>query len=696
MSPRVVVPGAALALIVWSLPVWIARAQAEDESSATARVVRDDFQAVRSSEQVRREESDRAAAANVGDSLEQAQGVVVQRTSSGSATPIVRGLTGHRVLLMVDELRLNDALTRPGGSALLNLVDPESVERIEVIRGPASVLYGSDALGGVVLVHTAELDARPGVEPEVGATAYARGASAEQVLRVQAAIHGVSGGLGGRISGGRGHAGTLTRGGSLGDQPFTGHDDWSFASRLEAAPSSDHRVSLSHQSGHLFDMPRTDVSTAEDRQETKQLDRDSAVLGYRGRFAGLGELRLRAHAGMVVRREWRRRQREGETSDERDRVLGYHAGVGAVTSPFAEASLEVGVDAVLEDIGSGSETADAAGVITRERGRYVDGSRYDSYALYALWSQALSGALTMHAGARGTLVDARAPIDPLFAPEIGAARRLDRRLFGVVGSLGTRYAVSTELAFVASLLGGFRAPNLEDFQALGGGARGFTVPNPDLDEERSWTAEAGVSWDDRVWQLETHLFGSLLTGLIERVPSEFEGMTEIDGARVQTPENASRSVLLGAETSLVRRTESGLYGGVSAQGTWGETQRPDAEGDDVTEPASKVPPPTAALQLGFDPSGSAYWLQLVLTGALPQSRLSESDRNDVRICEQGPDDCSRAPGWTDLTFRAGLRLDAHLLIALAIENLVDVGYKTYASGAYAPARNFALAVRGTM
>ena len=66
--------------------------------------------------------------------------MVVQRTSSASAAPIVRGLTGNRVLLMLDDLRLNDPLTRPGGHALLNLIDPESVERIELIRGPASVI----------------------------------------------------------------------------------------------------------------------------------------------------------------------------------------------------------------------------------------------------------------------------------------------------------------------------------------------------------------------------------------------------------------------------------------------------------------------------------------------------------------------------------------------------------------------------
>ncbi|HMI90167.1 MAG TPA: TonB-dependent receptor, partial [Polyangiales bacterium] len=590
-------------------------ARAQHDYEATARSTRDDFESARSEAQVSREQSDRAAAGNVGDALEQAPGVVVQRTSSASAAPIVRGLTGNRVLLVLDDLRLNDPLTRPGGHALLNLIDPESVESIEVIRGPASVIYGSDALGGVVHLKTFGTDAAPATEISAGASIYARAASAEQAARLQGSLKAALGPLGARVSAGRGHAGELIRGGTLGEQPFTGHDDWSFASRLELAPSRAHRFSLSHQSGHLWDAPRTDVSTPGDRQTTEQLDRESMLLGYRGQFAGPARVRLSAYAGLVLRREWRQRLREDEVGNERDRVLGYHAGVRVALAPFKPSSLELGAETVIEDIASGSETiaGGMSGMTTRERGRYVDGSRYDTYGVYALWSQELSNRWTAMAGARATLVSARAPIDPLFEPEIGRARRLDRQLFGVVGSLGVRWDIARELSWMASLLSGFRAPNLEDFQALGGGARGFTVPNPELDEERSWTAETGVKWNDGAWELDGYLFGSLLTGLIERVPSELDGMTEIDGARVQTPENASRSVLLGTELSVLRRLPIGVFGGASAFATWGETVRPDADGNDVTEPASKVPPPIFALQSGFERPSLPYYVRAVLS-----------------------------------------------------------------------------------
>lgn len=676
-------------------PAPVTTAAEDDPYSATARAPREAFDTMRSEQHISREKRDRHGVSSTGDALEEAEGVVVQRTSSSSAAPIVRGLTGNRVLLMVDELRLNDSLMRPGGNALLNLVDPESVDRVEVVRGPASVLYGSDALGGVVRVLTVRQRPRAGVPDRGGATIYSRGALAERAVRVQAAVEGADSVLAGRLSGGLGHAGELMRGGDLGEQPYTGYDEWSLASRIEAAVAQGHGLDLSYQSGHLLDAPRTDVSVPDDRQTTMQLDRDALVLGYSGALPE-HDLRLRAHAAVSSRREWRQRVRPDEVSDEHDRLFGVHLGLAAVMLPWSTASLELGTEIVLEDVASYEDAMDADGGTMRGRGRYVDDSNYDSYALFALLSQELGDAWTLLLGARGTLVYARAPIDPAFEPDVGAARQLDRVLGGVVGSIGTRFDISPELSWVASLMGGFRAPNLEDYQALGGGARGFTIPNPELDEERSWTLETGVKLDDREWQVSGFVWGTLLTGLIERVPTSFNGAEEIDGLRVQTPMNASQSMLLGAELGVRRRFEFGLFAGISAYGSYGETERPDSEGSDITEPASKFPPPIGALEVGFDPDADPYWVQGVFAFQLTQPRLSENDRADLRICEDGPEGCDEEEGHVDLGLRAGVDIASHLQLMLALENVFDAGYKTFASGAYAPGRNAVISLRGTL
>jgi len=671
-----------------------ARAQDADALGARATTTRETFERSRGVDRVTRTEADERGAGNASDVLEAAHGVTVQRTSSGSGTPIVRGLTGYQVLMMVDDLRLNDALTRAGGSASLNLVDPESIREIEVIRGPASVLYGSDALGGVVHVRTQKPGATPDAETDRTLSAYARAASAERASRVQASARVVSGDMGAWVSGGRGGSELINRGGDLGSQPYTGHQDWSFASRLELVHTRDHLFGLNHQSGHIFDMPRSDNSAPDDVQTTKALDRDSAVLTYDGRLYERA-LKLHGYAGITRKVEHRERVRD-DVGNERDEVLQYSAGLRGSGSAWSGGGLEVGLETTIEEIGSTARSTDGMGAITREdRGRYVDDSTYQQHALFGLVTQALATDWTLLAGARLTLVHASAPLDPLFTMLPSADAELDRTFVGPVGSLGVRWDATESLAWVASFLMGFRAPNFEDFQAFGGGARGFTIPNQDLHEERSYTVETGLELDTASWKGSVFAFASALDGLIVRVPSALGGMTEIEGEPVLTRQNASSGTLVGAEASILYVLDMGLYVGPSAWLTWGETTRPNEMGDEITEPASKVPGPTGVFRVGYGLEPSAWFAEAALTGQLTQRRISEGDKADVRLCAD-PEACNRVAGYTDLSLRAGLRMDEHFLVTFALENIFDTAYKTYASGAYAPGRNFILAMRGTL
>jgi len=77
-------------------------------------------------------------------------GTFVQQTTPGQAVVIERGLKGSEVLHMVDGFRLNNAFFRNAPNQYPALIDPLMIAQIEVVRGPWSVLYGSDAMGGVV------------------------------------------------------------------------------------------------------------------------------------------------------------------------------------------------------------------------------------------------------------------------------------------------------------------------------------------------------------------------------------------------------------------------------------------------------------------------------------------------------------------------------------------------------------------
>jgi hypothetical protein len=108
-----------------------------------------------------RDALDRRQPNSTPDALVLSPGVYVQQTAHGQASPYIRGRTGQQVLILYDGLRLNHALFRKGPNQYLFTVDAASVERIEVVRGSASVELGADALGGAVLLHPLE----PRIDP---------------------------------------------------------------------------------------------------------------------------------------------------------------------------------------------------------------------------------------------------------------------------------------------------------------------------------------------------------------------------------------------------------------------------------------------------------------------------------------------------------------------------------------------------
>jgi len=81
-------------------------------------------------------------------------GVRIQKTQGGGGSPVIRGFEANRVLLVVDGVRMNNAIYRSGHLQNAITIDPNVLERTEVIFGPSSVGYGSDALGGVVHFYT--------------------------------------------------------------------------------------------------------------------------------------------------------------------------------------------------------------------------------------------------------------------------------------------------------------------------------------------------------------------------------------------------------------------------------------------------------------------------------------------------------------------------------------------------------------
>jgi len=88
------------------------------------------------------------------DAMDETPGILLQKTGHGQGSPFIRGFTGFRTLFLIDGIRLNNSVFRDGPNQYWNTVDSFTIDRLEVVKGPGSVMYGSDAVGGTVSVFT--------------------------------------------------------------------------------------------------------------------------------------------------------------------------------------------------------------------------------------------------------------------------------------------------------------------------------------------------------------------------------------------------------------------------------------------------------------------------------------------------------------------------------------------------------------
>ena len=161
------------------------------------------------------------------EALWEAPGVYVQQTNHAGGSPIVRGMIGPQVLLVVDGVRLSNSTYRTGPMQYLNLLDPYATARLEVLRGAGSLLYGSDAMGGVIqAVPVGPRDVRGADGFDGGATVAMRRASADSGHTLHG--HGDMGYGGLSVLGGvsYSHLGNLLGGGDVGEQVYSGYRAW--------------------------------------------------------------------------------------------------------------------------------------------------------------------------------------------------------------------------------------------------------------------------------------------------------------------------------------------------------------------------------------------------------------------------------------------------------------------------------------
>lgn len=646
---------------------------------------------------IEREQLDRRQVQSLADLVryEPAISATGEAGRFGTSGLRIRGMEGNRVAIVLDGTPLPDGFAVGSfANAGRDLVDLELLRSVEILRGPASALHGSDALGGVVVLTTRD----PGDYLSGPGQWRAKGRAGfdERDGSVRTSVLAALGG-----EAWRGLAlGSLERGHELDNRgdprpdPAAARDGSGFL-RL-TGPAGAGRIGLTadHRQGrvetevrHLVGGPGQFATTerllADDRRERTRIAL-SHLIGPVGDWLEEGSSRLHwsEHEADQRTRQWRAADARTPAPTRRDRSFDYRealaglewTGRSRLGSAATAARLIWGFEleeARLEELRDGRETNLSTGAQTRVvlgealPVRDFPRSRTRALGLYvAAELRTPAGRWRLEPALRYDRYATRAEPDALYRedfPDTEVVDTDDQALtpkLGLVRALGRGHLVYLHYAE------GFRAPPVYDVNV---GLRipifdYVAIPNPDLRPERSRGFELGWRYASARASAQLALYDNRYRDLIESRVNL--GVDPATGATVFQSLNRDRARIRGGEARLrldLGRFDPGARGWqVDAALAW-------AEGEDTRrrQPLSSVDPDRATLGLSWESDGGGWWASAVATFAA--SRRGEVDRSVV--------DAFAAPGYEVLDLLARCRPGGgRWTVELALLNALDARY----------------------
>lgn len=548
------------------------------------------------------------------------------------SVPALRGLARGRTLILLDGARVS-AERRAGPSA--TFVDPNGLAAVEVLRGPGSVVYGSDAFGGVIQAVTRDPDlerasARVGVEAAAGGedrtSAFVSGSLPIGTAALLVEVHGAEGR--GQEAGG-------------GDAIFnSSFESLGGALRL-LAPIGPGRLRASLQVERVDDLGKAAIDSRQIRAVYPLEDADRLVLSWIADPAGAwdsldatafyGKYRIVLDRDRAPTSSARRRIDTADT-DAGDASFRFVAG-----RPAGGGRLQLGLDsqsrfALKALVGRTDFAADATTVTARTVSEAIEAGEQTSHGLFATWSRPLAERWTLGVGARGDRVASKNR-GGFFGDHSETADALSGNI-ALSGSLPRGWTATAQVAR------GFRVPTLSDRYFRGPSGRGFVTGNPELEPETSLQTDLALRRAAGRGAIAFYAYQYQIDDLIERYAQgdnfffRNRGRARVEGLEAEAQARFASGVSLEAGASLVR------------------SRGADAEALD------DAPAPGAWLT-GRYTAGRAYAF----------ARAAGFDRKD----DPGPTETER-PGYVLLDLGGGYHLTDEVELRLAVRNAFDREY----------------------
>tara|TARA_Y100000590_G_scaffold424000_1_gene530432 strand:- start:6362 stop:8629 length:2268 start_codon:yes stop_codon:yes gene_type:complete len=625
------------------------------------------------------------------EALHEEPGVFIQKTNHGGGSAIIRGLSSNQILLLVDGIRLNNSVYRLGNHQYLTTVDNQMIERMEVVRGPTSVLYGSDALGGTINLITKK-PRRINQDKTFDLKSFLRYATADQEKTVRGEATTGNNRLLLSSAFSLKQFGHLRRGSNGDDPEISGHDLVQSPSGFDAIDidvkltsqlSKEQKVTVAHQSSSQTNVPRYDKYHYSGYHRWVYHPQKRA-LTY-AIYEKTGGLKLfdalRTNISLHIQREGRESQKE-ETSSfkkELDHVNSQGVSLSGVKE-LGRHLLVAGGEVYRDRVSSKRHFVDAqSGDEDRDlRGRYPDGASYQSIGIYLQDELRINNRLLTKIGFRYSSYSTEFNLTDIE----GTVSPFSQTFTAGTGAVGAVFKLSRFLSLNLNVAQAFRAPNLSDMAKLGE-SKGdiYEVPNSRLKPEQLLNTDLGLKVSSQNLRLSATLYRSDITDILTSYDAIYAGTDTVvingDVFKVKTKRNFGEAVIRGAEFALDYSLTDPLTFRANLTSTTGENIT-------LNEPVGGIPPLFGLAGIRWNRGG--LFVDGFVRFASRQERLSSDDLDDPRIPAGG------TPGWFTVNVRGGVTIGKSVILQLSLQNMLDRNYREHGSGMNGPGRNLVLSL----
>lgn len=652
--------------------------------------------------------------------------VFLQKSQLGGGSPMIRGFAANSVLLVVDGVRMNNAIYRSGNLQNVISLDPNIIEQSEVVYGPGSVVYGSDALGGVLDFHTLSPKLSTGKQPYVSLNAMTRLSSANKEklghfdlnlgFQKWAFLSSISySNYEDLKMGSKGHPSYLRKeyvsqidrrdtillneDPSL--QKFSGYSQINFTGKMRFMPKKNLNFNYAFHYSNTSDIPRYDRLILYDEDKLKYAQWYYGPQKWFMHFLnGNFEQKtiLYDNAKLTLAYQQYEESRHSRKLNEIDLFHRYekvdifsinydlNKGLGNSLSVF------YGIETVFNNLSSTAKLEDiSTGINSPLPTRYPDGlNHYFTLAVYSMFKYNLNDKISLDAGLRYNYIYLHSTIEDNSFYNFPFEELLLKNN-ALNGSLGFVFRHSKNSQINLNLASGFRAPNLDDVAKIfDSEPGGVVVPNDNLEPEYTYNIDLGwIKKFRKTVDFEITGFYTYLENAMVRRDYYFNGFNTImydrEMSKVYAIVNAKNANLYGISLNLGLNISPSFSLKTDLTYMKGE----DNEGF----PLRHIPPYYGGLHILFEKAVIKADLYALYNGEISNDNLSPEEQFKLHMYELDQNGMPYSPSWYSLNFKTSLQVTKKLTFCGGVENIFDHRYRPYSSGIVAPGRNFFFSIK---